>query len=1162
MGLQFKVKNQKLERVDDFFAVEKSQEYLKLSVSFETKDWDNATRKFAVFSNKHHNDTLPYSPALAVELENGECYIPSEILASSTDFKVNFVGTDEDKLVITTNALLIDLKPTGAVGGVHPKANDSILLFEIEKEVKKSYSKSKLEFKEELNKLILTLTDNEGNDTNLEVILPKGYGSSNITTKVYTFEDFLGSNWLRIAKVEDILKNSSGKFYINTYGVKEDSTEVKLTSSIFNITCGLNHKGQFVSDFLPINQAPELAIGSGIGSDIGSGGESGSDDVSSASEEIALINEVEVVSDTGEVSSGEPGSEGGSGSSIYGLASITVERYEGEMYICALMNFPATSIYKGLKIDLCIENNLNFKMLEQFEIVDLTDVNEEEMQVLEGMTLKSNIDYEWRISCNLQKYMDGLNSGKKINIRLKTAVEESDTTLLSYFYDSTSDIGTIAINHGDSTYWNGSYKYPYDLFDYSTGVNDKCSFIDMGGVLQGNVNTDDMLDTFNRYYKALTAHPSYLKPRIKRISGTITFDFSNTGGSAEVFLNGEKVFEEEGALQTFEYHFENLEVGKDLLEVINSGGPSTIFFKIDAVNTEIELSIPYKASKEKVIDYYTIENNDIYDFQLKIAELIKHYTTDSYDLYSVYNKLESLNNEMVRLQDFTGLTHDIATRGLTQANIAYDKAEQALNKVANHPAIINQYDIKTEYIEGVETEGVVRLNNNLRAVNLSKDKTIPIMHLFFDGTIKDWLNVRFTSGETLNDTSSTDRKNTPFYNNSKAFTHFYCIQGNEFKELVNLKIPKDITEIPSLAFQYFNSLESIYIPKNITRICYLGIVGDTTATKLKELIFEEGSDVLIEARGFVNLEVSDKVVLPTRMTSVYNGGAVSIGYLRCKNLYLGEKLKATRYDSSGAIAGGHTMFGTSSGYTNLYLNCSIEDWISSKLTVPQESPLYRLRRYEEEEVGKVYVKNTDGEYEELTEFVIPETAIDSYRFVGIGAKLTLPQTIETVLDEQFMRSGVYFEVLPSSCIKVSKYGFEFCDKLIKVNTNNAIVHLMAFYACKNLKKLVIPQGIYYASSDSLSFSGMDSLEVLDIAGNANNTFENFRFGRLRESPLKSLVIRATKLINLTVGNDYSLREDVKIYITDEILETYKSATNWSKYADQMYPLSEYIEEEI
>ena len=38
------------------------------------------------------------------------------------------------------------------------------------------------------------------------------------------------------------------------------------------------------------------------------------------------------------------------------------------------------------------------------------------------------------------------------------------------------------------------------------------------------------------------------------------------------------------------------------------------------------------------------------------------------------------------------------------------------------------------------------------------------------------------------------------------------------------------------------------------------------------------------------------------------------------------------------------------------------------------------------------------------------------------------------------------------------------------------------------------------------------------------------------------------------GNGY-------IYVPDELIEQYKTATNWSVYANQIKPLSEYVESE-
>ena len=64
--------------------------------------------------------------------------------------------------------------------------------------------------------------------------------------------------------------------------------------------------------------------------------------------------------------------------------------------------------------------------------------------------------------------------------------------------------------------------------------------------------------------------------------------------------------------------------------------------------------------------------------------------------------------------------------------------------------------------------------------------------------------------------------------------------------------------------------------------------------------------------------------------------------------------------------------------------------------------------------------------------------------------------------------------------------------------------------------------------------------------------------------LSTLVLRSTTLCSLSSIDDISMTQIAAgngyVYVQDDLVEKYKSATNWSTYADQIKPLSEYIEE--
>ena len=66
------------------------------------------------------------------------------------------------------------------------------------------------------------------------------------------------------------------------------------------------------------------------------------------------------------------------------------------------------------------------------------------------------------------------------------------------------------------------------------------------------------------------------------------------------------------------------------------------------------------------------------------------------------------------------------------------------------------------------------------------------------------------------------------------------------------------------------------------------------------------------------------------------------------------------------------------------------------------------------------------------------------------------------------------------------------------------------------------------------------------------------------SSLTTVVIRnTTKVALLNMGNAFSGTKIASgtgyIYVPDELVDSYKVATNWVTYANQIKPLSEYVE---
>lgn len=138
--------------------------------------------------------------------------------------------------------------------------------------------------------------------------------------------------------------------------------------------------------------------------------------------------------------------------------------------------------------------------------------------------------------------------------------------------------------------------------------------------------------------------------------------------------------------------------------------------------------------------------------------------------------------------------------------------------------------------------------------------------------------------------------------------------------------------------------------------------------------------------------------------------------------------------------------------------------------------------------------------------------------------------------------------------------FAKCYKLATVNAPllATLDGTNIFESCTALVKLVLP-ALKSVRTNALGGSKLyapSSLKVLDMLGGKKGGIDtNLTYC----TSFTTLVLRDTLGVTGT-GSNFALGASHKVYVPDSLLEQYKTATNWSKYASQIFPLSEYVEE--
>lgn len=150
---------------------------------------------------------------------------------------------------------------------------------------------------------------------------------------------------------------------------------------------------------------------------------------------------------------------------------------------------------------------------------------------------------------------------------------------------------------------------------------------------------------------------------------------------------------------------------------------------------------------------------------------------------------------------------------------------------------------------------------------------------------------------------------------------------------------------------------------------------------------------------------------------------------------------------------------------------------------------------------------------------------------NLGKITALPGSSNNISTRNYGASDVLEEVIvPDTVTNIPNHSFRLYTSLKEVTLPNSLtaIGMLAFWSCNSLTKLIIPS------------------TVTSIGSNA---FQN--------TGLTTFICRATT--PPTIGNGIFINVMCPIYVPDESIETYKTATNWSAFSDRIKPLSEYSE---
>ena len=285
--------------------------------------------------------------------------------------------------------------------------------------------------------------------------------------------------------------------------------------------------------------------------------------------------------------------------------------------------------------------------------------------------------------------------------------------------------------------------------------------------------------------------------------------------------------------------------------------------------------------------------------------------------------------------------------------------------------------------------------------------------------------------------------------------------------------------------------------------------------------------------------IPDEYIIPSGEINISQNGTYDVTDKASANVNIPEKVLGTKTIISNGTY--KAVDDNLDGYSEVEVN--LETTIDSRLKTLIERPM--------------------GEFE------IP----NDVTMIGNGAfylcrfnKIVIPSSVTKMGSNVFQNSQQLTEcVLPDSITQINTSTFYGCFNLTSDNfhipTNLTIIPERFLYQCDKITGTInLPSTIQTLNTYCFSSTLIDTVKVNSIIG-----INSYAFNYCTK--LVKFVIYANDgtdnlcaLYNSNALNNTAIAKKTGyIYVPDDLVENYKTATNWSVYASQIKPLSEYVE---
>ena len=335
--------------------------------------------------------------------------------------------------------------------------------------------------------------------------------------------------------------------------------------------------------------------------------------------------------------------------------------------------------------------------------------------------------------------------------------------------------------------------------------------------------------------------------------------------------------------------------------------------------------------------------------------------------------------------------------------------------------------------------------------------------------------------------------------------------------------------IPMVAFENCTNLTEIVIHPGILYINDSAFSGCSNLSKVT--LPEYGKT--IGSRSFYQCTSLSSITIPDRVTTIAD-----------RAFYKCDSLTSVTIGNSVTEIGNYALM--CRNLKEVYYQGDLSGWCKISFATLSANPLYNG--------AKLYIDN-----KEVTDITIPSdiTSIGNSTFEGCSSltSVTIPDSVTEIGDYAFRNcSSLTSVTIPDSVTTIGSSAFKDCSSLTSVTIPDSVteIGMYAFSGCSSLTSITI--GNRVTEIGEQAFCNCSSLTSVTIP-NSVTTIGKYAFYDC--SSLKSVYCKPTTPPQGGSSMFSDNATDRKIYVPasddDSIINAYKAADGWKKYAD-------YIEE--